>query len=104
VIEKVSELAQKLMAIPEGDSNVLANTHITFMSGMHGSNHDGMNLPCGMIGGGAGIKMNQFIDLGDVNAADMHLTIIRQFGSQLAQFGEPQGGYQFGNILSEILA
>jgi hypothetical protein len=104
VVEKMSELAQKLMAIPEGDSNVLANTHITFMSGMHGSNHDGLNLPCALIGGGAGIKTNQFIDLGDVEAANMHLTIIRQFGSQLAQFGQPMGNYQYGQILPQILA
>jgi hypothetical protein len=105
VVEKMSELAQKLMAIPEGDSNVLANTHITFMSGMHGSNHDGMNLPCVMIGGLGGlIKTNQYIDLGDANAADMHLTIIQQFGSTMTQFGTPEGSYNFGNPITELLA
>jgi hypothetical protein len=106
IVEKMSELAQKLAAIPEGDSNVLANSHITFGSGMNGGNHDGLNLPMCLIGGGSGkVKTNQFIDFGsETNLADIHLTIAQGvFGSPITQFGEPQGGYTSGPV-PEILA
>lgn len=105
IVEKMSELAQKLAAIPEGDSNVLANSHITFGSGMNGGNHDGLNLPMCLIGGGGGkVKTNQFIDFGsETNLADIHLTIAQGvFGSPITQFGEPQGGYTSGPV-PEIL-
>jgi hypothetical protein len=91
--ERANELATKLAALNEGASgNVLQNTVITFLSGMHGGNHDGKNLPVALIGGGGGVlKMNQFINFtAPQNLADVHLTILQKvFGSPLTKFGTP---------------
>lgn len=104
--ERANELASKLAAVTEGDSNVLQNSVITFMSGMHGGNHDGLDLPIALIGGGGGkLKKNNHLRFGDEkNVADMHLTLIQQvYGSTMTQFGTPMGGYTSG-LLPEILA
>ncbi|HTM45166.1 MAG TPA: hypothetical protein VL137_09445, partial [Polyangiaceae bacterium] len=100
IVQSMADLATKLAAIQEGDSNVLSNFHITFTSGMHGSNHDGLNLPTLMIGGGGGVmKTDNSLDLGDANMADLHLTVMKSvFGCPDASFGTPMGGYTSGTI------
>jgi hypothetical protein len=105
--ERANELATKLAAITEGGAgNVLDNTVITFLSGMHGGNHDGLDLPIALIGSGGGVlKTNQYFQFGGKNLADMHLTIIQKvFGSPLTTFGKPMGSYTHGTIISELLA
>jgi hypothetical protein len=107
--ERANELATKLAAINEGSGNVLDNTLITFMSGMNGGNHDGLDLPIALIGGSGGVlKKNQYIDFGGVNLADLHFTVMQKvYGSTLPQFGTPMGNdYTTAgtNILSELLA
>jgi hypothetical protein len=52
---KISELAQRLDAIEEGDGTLLDHTIIQYGSGMHGSNHDANELPMVLIGGGDGV-------------------------------------------------
>ncbi|HXI60417.1 MAG TPA: DUF1552 domain-containing protein [Polyangia bacterium] len=106
--QRANELATKLAAITEGGAgNVLDNSVITFMSGMHGGNHDGLDLPIALIGGGGGVlKTNQYMNFGSPgkNLQDMHLTILQKvFGSPLKTFGVPVGGYTSG-IIPEILA
>jgi len=98
--QKAAELAQKLMAIKEGDAgNALDNTVITFASGMHGGNHDAQNLPIALIGGGgrtAGgtvLKTNQhFAFAAEHRLADVHLTVMQKvFGCPDASFGASAG-------------
>jgi hypothetical protein len=76
------------------------------LSGMHGGNHDGLDLPMVVVGGGAiGLKQNQFIQAGSKNLADLHLTFIQKiFGSPMTKFGTPMGSFNHGTILPEVLA
>jgi hypothetical protein len=104
--QRVNELATKLDAIKEGTGTVLDNTVIHMLCGMHGGNHDGLDLPMALLGGGGGVlKMNQFINGGGKNLADLHLTIINKvFGGTLASFGTPMGAYTHGTMITDILA
>ncbi len=106
---KANQMAQALAAIKEGVGSVLDNTVIHFGSGMHGGNHDGLNLPIVLIGSGGGVlKQNAYVALagdapgGGVRLADLHLTLIQKvFGSPVTSFGV--AGASTG-ILSDILA
>jgi hypothetical protein len=106
-VERANELATKLAAITEGGAgNVLDNSVIHFMSGMHGGNHDGLDLPLVLIGSGGGVlKTGQYLSFPSVkNLQDVHLTVLQKvFGSPVPQFGVPLGGYTAG-IVPEILA
>ncbi len=75
------------------------------MSGMHGGNHDGLDLPLVLIGGGGVLKLNQYMNLTPArNLQDMHLTILQKvYGSPMKSFGTPIGGYTTG-LIPEILA
>jgi hypothetical protein len=105
---RVNELASKLDAIPDGTTGktILDNTVIHMMSGMHGGNHDGLDLPIAIVGGGGGVlKQNQYIDGKSGNLADLHFTILQKvFGFAGTSFGTPMGGYTHGHLLADILA
>jgi hypothetical protein len=105
--QRACELAQKLMAIQEGESgNALDNTVITFCSGMKGGNHDAGNIPVAIIGGGGKtasgtvLKTNQHFAFGsEQRLADVHLTVMQKvFGCPDASFGAS------GGIISDLVA
>lgn len=105
--QRASELAQKLMAIEEGDGgNALDNTVITFCSGMKGGNHDARNLPIALIGGGGKtasgtvLKTDQHFAFGsEQRLADVHLTVLQKvFGCPETSFGASAG------ILPDLLS
>ena len=103
MVERATELVQKLAASPEGAAgSVLDQTVIVFGSGMHGGNHRGIDIPFSLIGGGAGtLKKNYFsVGAGDgFYVADIHLTIMQKvFGMNVTSFGPST------TILPEILA
>jgi hypothetical protein len=104
--ERVNELATKLDALKEGSGTVLDNTVISMLSGMHGGNHDGLDLPIALVGSGGGVlKTNQYLNGNGKNLADMHLTIINKvYGGTMASFGKPMGAYTHGNIITDMLA
>jgi hypothetical protein len=105
--DRVNELAMKLDALKEGGStSILDRTVIHMMSGMHGGNHDGLDLPIAIVGGGAiGVKQNAYVNGGGKNLADLHLTWIKNvFGSTMAKFGTSMGGYTHGTIIPDVLA
>lgn len=104
--QKAALLAGKLAAIADGtNGNLLDNTVITFLSGMHGGNHDAGDLPLVLIGGGGKVgsktilKTNTYFNFGaEQRLANVHLTILQKiFGSQAAAFGMSDG------IVPEIL-
>jgi Protein of unknown function (DUF1552) len=103
--QKVNEMATKLDALKEGAGSVLDNTLLVMMSGMNGGNHDGLDLPIAFLGSGGGvIRMNQYLDGGKKNLADLHLTIINKvFGGTLTAFGKPMGAYTHGTMITDIL-
>jgi hypothetical protein len=105
--QKALEMATKLDALKEGTAgSVLDNTVLTFMSGMNGANHDGLDLPIAFLGSGGGVlKQNSYLLGGGKNLADLHLTIINKvFGGTLPAFGTPMGAYTHGTMITDILA
>jgi hypothetical protein len=106
---KASMLGQALANIKEGAGNVLMDTVIHLGSGMHGSNHDPLNIPLVLIGSGGGVlKQGQYLQLtgnapagntmnpgatAGVRLADVHLTLIQKvFGAtSVTSFGSPGG-------------
>jgi hypothetical protein len=104
--QRVNELATKLDAIKEGTGSVLDNTVIHMMSGMHGGNHDGQDLPIAIVGSGGGVlKQNQYLNGGGKNLADLHLTIINKvFGGTMPSFGTAMGSFTHGTMITDILA
>jgi hypothetical protein len=90
---KASQIAQRLAAIQEGDSNVLENSVIVFGSGMHGGNHRGDNIPIALLGSGGKVLKNDF-NLLDLTAemCNVHLTILQKvFGGTDQAFGASTG-------------
>jgi hypothetical protein len=95
MVGKANMMAQALASIKEGDGTALDSTVIHFGCGMHGGNHDGLNLPIVLFGGGGGVlKQNAYLALtgdapgGGVRLADLHLTLMQKvFGSPVTTFG-----------------
>jgi hypothetical protein len=106
--DRANELVTKIGAISEGAGSAMDNTVITFASGMHGGNHDGLNLPIALLGSGGGIlKQGQYLSFpGIKNLQDVHLTILNKvFGGNLAQFGKAMGSYAgTTGVINELLA
>ncbi|HVZ71055.1 MAG TPA: DUF1552 domain-containing protein [Polyangia bacterium] len=96
--DRANELVTKISAITDGNGgSAMDNTVIHFMSGMHGGNHDGLNLPVVLLGSGGGVlKQGQFLNFPGTgpmgtgkNLQDVHLTIINSvFNGTQAQFGK----------------
>jgi hypothetical protein len=115
-MERLNELITKISAIKEGAGTAFDGTIIHAMSGMHGGNHDGLNIPVVLAGTGGGIlKTGQAVALngGTVvtgnksvtgkNLQDVHATILNKVFGGPATFGVPTGGYTAGQV-PDILA
>jgi hypothetical protein len=82
-VDKLSRLAQKLLASPSGAGNLLDDATIWFGSEMHGGNQDALDLPILTVGkAGGSLKTNQAIDFATTarkseRLANLHLTFIR---------------------------
>ena len=93
--QKANMMAQALLNIQEGGTTALDNTVIHFGSGMHGGNHDGLNVPLVLIGSGGGVlqtnaymKMDGDAPGGGARLANLHLTLAQKvFGSTITSFG-----------------
>jgi Protein of unknown function (DUF1552) len=114
-VDRANELVTKISAISDGaGGSAMDNTVIHLMSGMHGGNHDSLNLPLVLLGSGGGVlKQGQYLNFpatGPMNSGknlqDIHLTIInRVFGGSLTQFGKAQGAFAgTTGVVNEILA
>lgn len=91
---KAASFAQKLMALTEGEGNILDNTTIHYGSGMHGGNHQGIDVPLALIGGHGGtLKKNTFLAWPQKQTLDnVHLTIMQNvFGMTSTSFGASTG-------------
>jgi hypothetical protein len=113
-MDRLNALITRLGMIQEGTGTVMDNTVIHAMSGMHGGNHDSLNLPIVIAGGAGVLKQGQYIDFGKTgvpmgggkNLQDVHLTIINKvFGGNLTQFGTAQGMFVgTTGVINELLA
>jgi Protein of unknown function (DUF1552) len=93
--QKAAMMATALQSIKEGAGTAFDGAVIHFGSGMHGGNHDGLNIPMALIGSGGGVlKQNAYLQMtgdapgGGARLANLHLTLIKNvFGSSVSSFG-----------------
>ena len=92
---QVAYLAKRLESMPEGDSNVLDNSLLLFLSNMwSGSVHDSTKVPVVQIGSLGGTletgRVLDYSDKGDENRklCSMYLSIMDRMGVSLDKFGD----------------
>ena len=73
---------EKLRATPDGDGTLLDHMTMMYGAGIADSNsHDPYDIPIVLAGGGAGLlKGGRHIRFKDVPLANLHLTLMDQFG------------------------
>ncbi|MGE9267514.1 MAG: DUF1552 domain-containing protein [Verrucomicrobiales bacterium] len=89
--QQLAYLAQKLRDTPEpgGDGNMLDNTTIVWINELgKGNSHTLNDLPIVLIGGGAGFKMNRYLDLGKTAHNRLWLSLAQAHGHHIDTFGE----------------
>ena len=82
-------------AMPEGDSTVLDNSCLLFLSNMwSGSRHDSTKLPIAMIGGlGGALETGRVLDYaarpdGERKLCSLYLSLLRRLGVKQPTFGD----------------
>ena len=115
---QLNDMITKISAIKEGAGSAFDRTIIYAQSGMHGANHDALNVPAVVAGTGGGVfKTGQALHLGGgstvtgnkselgKNMQDVHLTILNEvFGGTLKEFGVSMSSYPSQGVLTELLA
>jgi hypothetical protein len=83
--------------MPEGDTNVLENSLVTFISNMwSGSKHESSRVPVVQIGGLGGTlktgRVLDYTDRGDDNRrlCSLYLSIMDRMGVRLDRFGDAE--------------
>jgi hypothetical protein len=92
--EKAADFATKLMNSQEGDKNILDSTTIHYGSGMHGGNHQGVDIPLALIGGhGGALKTDTYVNYPQSQLLqNIHLTIMQKvFGMNATAFAGSTG-------------
>lgn len=96
-VSQLAYLAKRLEAMKEGESNVLDNSCLLFLSNMwSGTKHDNKKVPVVTIGGlGGKLETGRALDYfeaGDENRklCSLYLGIMDRMGVKLAQFGDAQ--------------
>jgi hypothetical protein len=94
-VSQLAYLAQRLAAMPEGESTVLDNSCLLFLSNMwSGTKHDNKKLPVLTIGGlGGKLKTGRalnYFESGDDKRklCSLYLGIMDRMGVELAEFGD----------------
>ncbi|HVY30788.1 MAG TPA: DUF1552 domain-containing protein [Polyangiaceae bacterium] len=90
-VGKVAELCQSLDAIEESPGvSVLDNTVVFLGACMHGSNHNGDQLPVALVGGGnLGLAGDQHVVLEARPLRDLYFTLLNDvFGLGIDDFGQ----------------
>jgi uncharacterized protein DUF1552 len=118
-MSQLNDMVTKITAIKEGAGTAMDSTIIHAHSGMHGGNHDGLNIPVVLMGTGGGVfKTGQAINfaggtsvdgsksINGKNLQDVHLTILNKvFGATQAQFGTAMGSFVgTTGVISQLLA
>jgi len=83
----------RLRATPDGDGTLLDHMTMMYGAGIADSNsHDPYDIPIVLAGKGAGfLKGGRHLRLKDVPLANLHLTLLDQFGVAMEQFGDSTG-------------
>src|SRR6059058_272068 len=92
-IKMFSELLEKLRATPDGDGTLLDHMTMMYGAGMADSNtHSPIDIPMILAGGGAGtVKGGRHIRFKNVALANLHLTLLDNFGVHQDKIGDSNG-------------
>jgi hypothetical protein len=84
---------EKLRSTPDGDGTLLDHMTIIYGAGIADSNsHSPYNIPIILAGGGAGnLKGGRHIRFKDMRLANLHLTLLDQFGVPCDRIGDSTG-------------
>ena len=86
-------LMEKLRATPDGDGTLLDHVTMIYGAGIADSNsHAPVNIPFILAGAGAGnLKGGRHTNLKGVPLANLHLTLMDQFGVRWERIGDSTG-------------
>ncbi len=94
-VSQVAHLANRLAAMREGDSTVLDNSCLMFVSNMwSGSQHDSRKLPVLLVGGLGGTlrtgRVLDYLERGDDNRklCSLYLSLLTRMGVRAERFGD----------------
>jgi Protein of unknown function (DUF1552) len=92
-VKMFAYLLEKLRSTPDGDGSLLDHMTMIYGAGIADSNsHAPDNIPLVLAGGGAGnLKGGRHIRFKDVPLANLHLTLLDQFGVQRDSLGDSTG-------------
>jgi len=99
-----ANLLEKLRSTPDGDGSLLDHIILIYGSGMSDGNaHDPKNLPIILAGGGSGqIKGGRHLRFAkDTPLANLHLTIMSQFGLRVERFADSSGEFRELSSISQ---
>jgi hypothetical protein len=88
-----SRLLEKLAATPDGDGTLLDHMTMMYGAGIADSNaHATSDIPVVLVGGGAGtLKGGRHLRFKGLPLANLHLTLLEQFGVQWDRLGDSTG-------------
>jgi hypothetical protein len=94
-VSQLAYLAGRLAAMPEGDSTVLDNSCLLFLSNMwSGSRHDSTKLPIAMVGGlGGALETGRVLDYtsrpeDERRLCGLYLSLLHRLGVKQPAFGD----------------
>ena len=106
----VADLATQLDSVAEGEGTLLDNSLLVYFSDTHHGDHAGFDIPCVLLGGGAGtFRTNQYVVLPENpvdsrQCRDLYFTIFNEyFQLGIKEFGADERGIP-NALLEGILA
>jgi hypothetical protein len=100
-VSMFSSLLSKMQATPDGDGTLLDHVTMMYGAGIADSNaHATSDIPVVLVGGGTGhLKGGRHIRFKDLPLANLHLTLLDQFGVHWDRIGDSTGRID-ANLLS----
>jgi hypothetical protein len=100
-VKMFGSLLAKMQATPDGDGTLLDHMTMMYGAGIADSNaHATSDIPVVLVGGGAGtLKGGRHIRFTGLPLANMHLTLLDQFGVRWDRIGDSTGKLD-ANLLS----
>ena len=92
-VQMFARFLEKLRATPDGDGTLLDHATMMYGAGMADSNsHSPIDIPLILAGGGAGsLKGGRHIRFRNTPLANLHLTLLDQFGVHCDRIGDSTG-------------
>lgn len=92
-VEMFAHMLQKLQATPDGDGTLLDHVTMMYGAGIADSNsHSPIDIPLILAGGGTGhLKGGRHVRFKNMPLANLHLTLLEQFGVRRDQIGDSTG-------------